>query len=101
MLWLDTYFEWITPKSFCCGISRDEHGYECYDPKWQNDSCDACMISGGDRPNRTEFETYINWFLHDNPGTDCPSGGHAAFGGAVILNQSDKKHPNISTVLSE
>ena len=103
MLWLDTYFEWIAPKSYCCGIARDENGGECFDPQWQNDSCDTCKTSTkyGDRPNKTEFGTYLDWFLHDNPGIDCPSGGHAAFGGAVVINQTHLGNKNISTALSE
>ena len=100
MLWLDTYFEWIAPKSYCCGISREDNGGECYDPKWMNDSCDSCMDSG-DRPNVTVFETYLDWFLHDNPSTECASGGHAAFGGAVVVNQTEKDGKNITTALSE
>jgi hypothetical protein len=100
MLWLDTYFEWIAPKSYCCGISREDDNGECYDPQWLNDSCDSCMPSG-DRPNRTVFETYLDWFLHDNPGIDCPSGGHAAFGGAVVVNKTKKDGRNITTALSE
>ena len=100
MLWLDTYFEWMAPKSYCCGVSRDDGGEECYDPQWLNDSCDSCMASG-DRPNRTVFETYLDWFLHDNPGTDCAAGGHAAFGGAVVVNKTEKDGRNITTALSE
>ena len=100
MLWLDTYFEWMAPKSYCCGVSRDDGDEECYDPQWLNDSCDPCMASG-DRPNRTVFETYLDWFLHDNPGLDCAAGGHAAFGGAVVVNKTEKDGRNITTALSE
>ena len=96
MLWLDTYFEWIAPKSYCCGVSRDDDGEECFDPAWANDTCDTCKLSPGDRPNKTEFETYLYWFLQDNPGIDCPSGGHAAFGGAVILNQNGEKNSTVN-----
>ena len=103
MLWLDTYFEWIAPKSTCCGVSREDGDGECYDPKWQNDSCDTCKTSTefGNRPNKTEFGTYLDWFLHDNPGTACPSGGHAAFGGAVVVNKTHSGGRNITTALSE
>lgn len=100
MLWLDTYFEWINPAG-CCGVSREDNGEQCFDPSYKNDTCDICLTSSSDRPNKTEFETYLYWFLHDNPGIDCPSGGHAAFGGAVIINESDPIHHKNSSVLSK
>lgn len=100
MLWLDTYFEWINPSG-CCGVSRDDDGSQCFDPTWKNDSCDICLVSSSSRPNETEFATYLDWFLKDNPGIDCPSGGHAAFGGAVKVNHSDPANKKNSTVLSK
>ena len=32
------------------------------------------------RPDTEAFSKYIDYFLNDNPGTNCPKGGHAAYG---------------------
>ena len=89
MLWLDTYYQWLAPKSKCCGIT--DKNQECNaksDP-----SCHTCLEPGErnlSRPNVTEFERYLKRFLNDNPGVDCPFGGHAGFSSGVKLNPDGK-----------
>ena len=61
-------------------------------PPDNSTTCYDCIAD--DRPNVTEFGTFINWFLHDNPGVQCASGGHAAFAAAVPL------YPDNKTVIS-
>lgn len=92
MLWLDTYFEWIAPSSKCCGISREKNNTFCLKPQFENDTCDSCVKNLTEKgwPLQEDFGKYLPWFLQDNPGVRCPSGGHAAFAGAVKLNPDNK-----------
>ena len=45
--------------------------------------CIPCIP--GVRPNATEFEMFLKYFLEANPSANCASAGHAAFGDAVKL----------------
>lgn len=114
MLWLDTYFEWIGPDSKCCGISNK--GEFCLHPvNTTNSTCMPCVTASSLNqygwPNADDFGKYLKWFLMDNPGTRCPSGGHAAFAGGVKLNHDNKtvnskllelsvKYPSVGYVVS-
>ena len=93
MLWLDTYFEWIAPTSKCCGINRETKEF-CLTPQYENATCDNCVtkeqLNDNGWPNPDVFGLYLKWFLEDNPGTNCPSGGHAAFAGGVKLNPDNQ-----------
>lgn len=86
MLWLDTYFEWIAPDSKCCGIvpATKEH---CITPQYKNSTCTDCVTTLNENgwPYPDDFEKFLPWFLDDNPGMRCPSGGHAAFSSGVKL----------------
>ncbi len=88
MLWIDTYFEWINPRSKCCGIT--EGGDFCHYPQYGNATCKRCVtqaqLGDNDWPKPQDFQKFLPWFLEDNPGTRCPSGGHAAFAGGVKVN---------------
>ena len=103
MLWLDTYFEWIAPHSECCGKtgktdSEDIGDFCLYPKKDANATCHPCVKEldpNTSWPYPDDFKKYLKWFLNDNPGKRCPSGGHAAFAGGVKLN------PDNETVRSE
>ena len=88
MLWLDTYFEWIAPSSKCCGIDS-KTGEFCLHP--QEGTCENCVkeLNHNGWPYPKDFTKYLHWFLKDNPGTRCPSGGHAAFADAVKFYPND------------
>ncbi len=86
MLWMDTYFEWIAPRSQCCGITLvDDKEELCHYPQYNNDTCRPCVTNETENgwPEPDDFDKYVHWFLQDNPGKRCPSGGHAAFAGGV------------------
>ena len=91
MLWIDTYFEWINPRSHCCGMTSD--GEFCHYPQYDNDTCRQCVTELGDNdwPKPQDFQRFLPWFLEDNPGLRCPSGGHAAFASGVKINPKDNK----------
>lgn len=98
MLWLDTYFEWIIPRSQCCGI--DDDGEFCLYPQYDNATCRPCLndsdLNENFWPKKEIFYKYIHWFLEDNPGVRCPSGGHAAFKGAINFTSPDSIRSKIS-----
>ena len=85
--WLDDYFDWLqsTNDPPCCRIHNQTKEF-C--PATLNDtSCVPCPIKfiENQRPSPDDFQRYINFFLHDNPGEKCPKGGHAAYKDAVQL----------------
>jgi Niemann-Pick C1 protein len=76
--WLDDYFDWLqsTNDPPCCRIHNQTKEF-C--PATLNDtSCIPCPIKfiENQRPSPDDFQHYINFFLHDNPGEKCPKGGH-------------------------
>merc|ERR1719410_1435641 len=42
------------------------------------------------RPTREEFYDYLQWYLLDNPTSNCSEGGHAAYYYAVDYDPNDK-----------
>lgn len=53
------------------------------------DVCSSCKISLMDkigRPEPTEFNFYLPFFLQDNPSDSCAKGGHAAYGQVSYYN---------------
>ena len=85
--WLDDYFDWLqsTNDPPCCRIHPQTKAF-C--PATLNDSsCIACPIEFVDnqRPSPQDFQSYVEYFLNDNPGEKCPKGGHAAYHDAVQL----------------
>ena len=45
---------------------------------------------GNSRPSSKEFTEYLEWFLLENPGLQCATGGHAAFNASVTLAPDGK-----------
>lgn len=85
MLWIDTYFQWISPASDCCGIIR-ANNTPCRPPG--KGDCDVCLknYTKDKRPYPEDFKKFLKQFLAANPDTNCAAAGHAAFGGGVKLN---------------
>jgi len=92
--WIDDYFDWLqsTNNPPCCRIHNQTKEF-C--PATLNDtSCVTCPVKfiENQRPSSDDFQRYINFFLHDNPGEKCPKGGHAAYKDAVqLINNSSVK----------
>ncbi|XP_031351327.1 NPC intracellular cholesterol transporter 1 isoform X1 [Photinus pyralis] len=81
--WLDDYMDWSSIES-CCKFNS-KTGAFCQHSD-HSGKCEACNITIGDRPprpNSTNFEHYISFFLQDNPDADCMKAGHAAYGQGV------------------
>ncbi|CAF1029966.1 unnamed protein product [Rotaria sordida] len=85
--WLDDYFDWLqsTNDPPCCRIHNQTK--EFCPATLNNTLCINCPINflENQRPSENDFQHYINFFLHDNPGEKCPKGGHAAYKDAVQL----------------
>ncbi|XP_034945792.1 NPC intracellular cholesterol transporter 1 isoform X2 [Chelonus insularis] len=92
--WLDDYFDWST-ASECCKYFPSNHSF-C--PHEGISSCDSCDIEANEyhRPNEIDFQTYISFFLQDNPDESCVKAGHAAYGQGVNYVTNGKTH--LSTV---
>jgi len=53
----------------------------------KNRLCSSCGIDVQDgRMPPEDFNKYLPWFLEDNPSSECPKGGHALYGQAVVLH---------------
>lgn len=55
-------------------------------------SCNIVLDPTNNRPNVTDFEKYVSFFLQDNPDSDCAKAGHAAYGPGVNLRTNSKTH---------
>ncbi|KAF7558471.1 hypothetical protein G7046_g5682 [Stylonectria norvegica] len=77
--WVDDFFVWLNPIYDQCCV---EHGSTCFadrHPAWNT------TLYG--MPESEEFIDYLEKFLANPPGDDCPLGGKAAYGQAVTLNE--------------
>ncbi|CAH8614494.1 unnamed protein product [Schistosoma rodhaini] len=84
--WIDDYFDWIDPSSssLCCRINRNTHKF-C-PPDLIDNNCISCPVYLNDgRPNALDFSQYLPYFLSENPGSNCPKGGKAAYSTGVRL----------------
>ncbi|XP_018647015.1 niemann-pick C1 (NPC1) [Schistosoma mansoni] len=84
--WIDDYFDWIDPSSssLCCRINRNTHKF-C-PPDLIDNNCISCPVHLNDgRPNALDFSQYLPYFLSENPGSNCPKGGKAAYSTGVRL----------------
>jgi Niemann-Pick C1 protein len=83
--WIDDFFLWLNPDlgDACCA----EHGSACFadrDPAWN------ITLSG--MPEGDEFIHYLKKFLSSPTNDDCPLGGQASYGQAVVV---DGEHDTI------
>ncbi|XP_013148224.1 PREDICTED: Niemann-Pick C1 protein isoform X2 [Papilio polytes] len=86
--WLDDFFDWAASPD-CC---RYFPANSSFCPN-SNTSCKKCNISLEDpeqRPNASDFDHYVPYFLQDNPTPSCPKGGHAAYSQAVNYKYKNK-----------
>ncbi|KAI9151937.1 NPC intracellular sterol transporter 1-related protein 1 [Paramyrothecium foliicola] len=76
--WIDDYFQWLNPINEGCCM---EHGDTCFanrKPAWN------VTLSG--MPEGDEFIHYLTKFLESPTDDECPLGGQAPYGQAVVLN---------------
>jgi len=54
--------------------------------------CETTFLDSQERPSAEQFGSTIQWFLKANPGEQCPSAGHAAYGASVKLASDEESH---------
>ena len=98
MSWVDDYIEWLSPETSCCGYDS-ETGDFCPSYKRESDKeyepCAPTYNTSIMRPSVSDFNKFIDIFLHDNPNDKCSKGGHAAYSSAVELMGGSKVHREI------
>ncbi|KAK7414623.1 niemann-Pick type C-related protein 1 [Neonectria punicea] len=75
--WIDDFFLWLNPINDQCCV---EHGSACFadrDPAWNT------TLYG--MPENQEFMQYLKKFLSSPTDEDCPLGGEAPYGQAVVI----------------
>ncbi|KAK1984160.1 patched sphingolipid transporter [Colletotrichum cereale] len=84
--WIDDYFMWLNPDlgDSCCV----ENGKACFadrNPPWN------ITLSG--MPQDGEFIHYLEKFLKAPTNDDCPLGGQASYGSAVVIDTKEDTIP--------
>ncbi|XP_014211184.1 Niemann-Pick C1 protein isoform X2 [Copidosoma floridanum] len=91
--WLDDYFDWTNLAESCCKYNETDGSF-CPHTSYE-DECATCKISLNEynRPNVSEFERYVSFFLQDNPDAACTKGGHASYSHSVnyYTNSSSRR----------
>lgn len=80
--WIDDFFLWLNPIYEQCCV---EHGDSCFanrQPEWNT------TLTG--MPEGEEFIHYLEKFLMAPANDECPLGGQAAYGEAVVLEKDFK-----------
>ncbi|KAM3562605.1 hypothetical protein MY1884_001721 [Beauveria asiatica] len=78
--WIDDFFLWLNPAYETCCIEGRSACFADRDPAWNT------SLSG--MPENEEFLHYLDKFLKSNADEECPLGGKAAYGQAVVLDQA-------------
>ena len=77
--WLDDYFQWLNPEigDKCC-VEKRRACFTNRDPAWN--------ITLAGMPEGDEFIYYLQKFLASPTNDDCPLGGQASYGDAVVID---------------
>jgi len=76
--WVDDFFQWLNPENEQCCVDGKTTCLAHRDPQWNNRL--VGMPEGG------EFVDYAARWLRSPTNEDCPLGGSAAYGDAVVLD---------------
>ncbi|KAK3394932.1 patched family-domain-containing protein [Podospora didyma] len=76
--WIDDFFQWLNPDNDACCVVRRKPCFEKREPAWN------ITLSG--MPEGAEFVQYLDKFLHSPTDEDCPLGGQASYGSAVVVD---------------
>ncbi|KAL5968169.1 NPC intracellular cholesterol transporter 1, partial [Taenia solium] len=98
MVWIDQYANWLQatdPSVHCCRVLRTDPNVYCNATDSTSD-CIPCLPPGPPLPEGDTFNRFISRFLEQNPDTNCPRGGKAAFATAVELIKRNNDTANVS-----
>ncbi|RFU35146.1 hypothetical protein B7463_g1236, partial [Scytalidium lignicola] len=76
--WIDDYFGWLNPDLEKCCV---DHGTTCFedrDPAWN--------ITLYGMPEGEEFIDYLQRWIESPTDEDCPLGGQASYGNALVID---------------
>lgn len=82
--WIDDYFRWLDPDSGCC-LNNGVPCFENRKPAWN--------ITLYGMPEGEEFVHYLQRWLASPADEDCPLGGQAAYGTALVVDANHKTIP--------
>lgn len=82
--WIDDYFRWLNPEQECC-MNGKKPCFEDRDPAWN--------ITLYGMPEGEEFVDYLDRWIKSPTTDDCPLGGAAAYGNALVIDQKKKTIP--------
>ncbi|KAI9742995.1 MAG: hypothetical protein M1818_003290 [Claussenomyces sp. TS43310] len=83
--WIDDYFRWLDPENYGCCM---EGGTACFE---ERDPAYNVTLFG--MPEGDEFISYIERWLASPTDDDCPLGGQASFGNALVIDSERKTIP--------
>lgn len=78
--WIDDFFLWLNPQFEECCVENGGVCFEDRDPAWN------ITLSG--MPEGDEFVYYLEKFLSAPTTEDCPLGGQASYGSAVVIDET-------------
>lgn len=113
-VWLDEYLYWLNPELPCCHIKKTSpivsrprfspleklyrlSAYDLCDPDFDR-HCVPCQpdwsISMDTLPEGDDFIEFFDIWINTPPDENCPLGGKAAFGDAIVI---DRQHVTTET----
>ncbi|TAQ85978.1 hypothetical protein B7494_g5694 [Chlorociboria aeruginascens] len=76
--WIDDYFRWLDPQIENCCVDGGTTCFEDRDPAWN--------ITLYGMPEGQEFIHYLQKWIKAPADEDCPLGGQAAYGNAIVID---------------
>lgn len=83
--WIDDFFLWLNPQFEECCVEKGSSCFQDRDPAWN------ITLSG--MPEGDEFIHYLDKFLSSPTSDDCPLGGQASYGSAVVVDHEKGSIP--------
>ncbi|KAK4677332.1 niemann-Pick type C-related protein 1 [Podospora pseudoanserina] len=83
--WIDDFFQWLNPDNEACCVDRRKPCFAKRNPAWN------ITLSG--MPEGEEFTYYLKRFLSAPTDEDCPLGGQASYGSAVVVDSARNTIP--------
>ncbi|KAI9827661.1 MAG: hypothetical protein M1826_006224 [Phylliscum demangeonii] len=83
--WIDDFFFWLNPDNDQCCREGGKVCFEDRDPPWN--------ITLHGMPEGADFFHYLSKWIRSPSNADCPLGGRAAYGNAVVIDNSNLTIP--------
>jgi Niemann-Pick C1 protein len=77
--WVDDFFQWLNPDAGTCCVDGSKACFADHNPPWNN------ALRG--MPEGEEFVYYAQRWLNSSTGEECPYGGKAPYGDAVVIDE--------------